>query len=69
MATVDIRKKRDVAIVRVQGVFLASNIYKEVLLVLQGRLEKLMAKTEPIIYCKYVPFNRSHTVNYVQLKK
>ena len=54
-------------VVDISGSLLTVDMYKEVTMVLRGRLSELMVKTEPSIYRNLVTIENRQMVLYVKL--
>ena len=62
-------KRRDVLVFNMLGELLTIDMYKNVIMVLQGSLAKLMVKTKPIIYQKFVMVENRWTVLFIKFQK
>ena len=49
-SVIDANKRRDVSVVNIPGVLLATDMDDDVIIIPQERLEELMVKNQPIIY-------------------
>jgi hypothetical protein len=56
-ATIDAHKGRDVATIDIPDAFLNAYNNKETIMLLKGRLTKLMVQVNPQLYCKYIIHN------------
>ncbi len=56
-ATIDAHKGRDVTTINIPGAFLNAYNDKETIMLLKGRLAKLMVQVNPQLYCKYIIHN------------
>ncbi len=69
-ATIDAHKGCDVATINIPGAFLNAYNNKETIMLLKGRLAKLMVQIEPQLYCKYIIHNsKNQPLPYVKLTK
>ena len=51
---VDAREKREVAILDIAKAFLHAENDEKILMILRGKLVKMMVQVDPTIYCKYM---------------
>ena len=66
---IDAYNRIDMYVVDISGSFLIVDMYKEVNMVLWGRLSELMVKTDPSIYRNFSTIENGHMVLYVKLQK
>ena len=69
ISEIDGGKRRDVLVFNMLGELLTIDMYKNVIMVLQGSLAKLMVKTKPIIYQKFVMVENRWTVLFIKFQK
>ena len=68
--TVYAHTRRNVAVFDILGVYLHTETDKDVIIVLEGVLTKLMVKVVPLLYRKYVTVNRNgKSLLYVKINK
>ncbi len=69
-AAIDAHKQRDVATIDIPGAFLHAYNDKETLMLLKGRLAKLMVQVDPQLYRKFVIYDKNNqALLYVKLSK
>ncbi len=68
-ATIDAKEKREVVTIDIPGAFLHANNEDYVIMKMNGLLAKLMVKTDPKIYRKYVTIKKGRQVLYLRLQK
>ena len=68
-SAIDVHKSRYVDVVDMPGELLTTDMDKNFIMILQRRHAKLMVKTKPIIYKKFVTIENIRTVLYVKLQK
>jgi hypothetical protein len=69
-AVINDHERRNVACFDIPGAFLHADCDKDITMVLQGRLAKLMVQVAPNLYRKYIAVNKKNTVIlYVKMQK
>jgi hypothetical protein len=69
-AAIDAHKQRKVATIDILGAFLNAYNDKKTIMLLKGRLTKLMVQADPQLYCKYVIYDKKNqALLYVELIK
>ena len=59
-AAIEARKRRDVDTIDIPGAYLHAYNNKETLMLLKGRLAKLMVQVDPHIYQKFVTYDKNN---------
>jgi hypothetical protein len=68
-STIDARENREVVTINIPGAFLHATNKDNVVMQMNGTLAKLMAKTDPKLYRKYLVDKKGKKVLYLRLQK
>ncbi len=68
-STIDARENREVVTINIPGAFLHATNKDYVVMQMNGTLAKLMAKTDPKLYRKYLVDKKGKKVLYLRLQK
>jgi hypothetical protein len=69
-AAIDAHERRGVATIDIPGAFLNAYNDEKTIMLLKGRLAKLMVQADPQLYCKYVIYDKKNqALLYVELTK
>jgi hypothetical protein len=68
-STIDARENREVVTIDIPGAFLHATNKDYIVMQMNGTLAKLMAKTDPKLYRKYLVDKKGKKVLYLRLQK